>query len=266
MKLKLKNKMMSQVEKNINKFRKDLKKGKTLIGGWLQLSNSNLAEIVSDFDYDWIAIDMEHGSFANKYLPDIFRAIELKNKLSFARLPNKNIKICNQTLDAGCAGIIIPNIKNASELISIRDACYLPPAGNRGVGYSRVNLFGKNFLEYKKEKIKPVIVAMIENISSVENLEKILLVKGLDAILIGPYDLSASMGITGKFDSPKFKSIIGRIKTLSKKNKIPCGIHVIEPKKKILNQYIKQGFQFLPYSMDTVLLNLAIKKSFEKKN
>jgi 2-dehydro-3-deoxyglucarate aldolase len=257
--------MKFQIQKKINRFRKDLKKGKTLIGGWLQLSNSNLAEIMGDFNYNWIAIDMEHGSFSNKDLPDIFRAIELKNKLSFARLPNKNIKICNQVLDAGCAGIIIPNIKNASELISIRNSCYLPPAGNRGVGYSRANLFGKNFLEYKKEKTKPIIVAMIENVSSVENLEKILKVKGLDAILVGPYDLSASMNITGKFENQKFKSIITKIKILCKKNKIPCGIHVIKPKKTSLNKYIKQGFQFLPYSMDTVLLNLAIEKSFEKK-
>ena len=211
-----------------------------------------------------MAIDMEHGSFSNRDLPDIFRAIELKNKLSFARLPNKNTKICSQVLDAGCAGIIIPNIKNASELISIRDACYLPPIGNRGMGYSRANLFGKDFVKYKKETTKPIIVAMIENINSVKNLEKILAVKGLDAILIGPYDLSASMNITGKFDNPRFKSTINRIKIFSKKNKIPCGIHVIEPKKKILNKYIKQGFQFLPYSTDTMLLNLAIKKSFEK--
>jgi len=251
--------------KNIKKFRKDLKLGKVLVGGWMQLSNSNLAEIMSDSNYNWIALDMEHGSFSIKDLPDLFRAIELKNKLPLVRLPNKNIEVCAQILDAGCAGVIIPNIKNVSELISIRNACYLSPSGNRGVGYSRANLFGKKFADYKKEKTKPIIVAMIENITSVENLEKLLLIKGLDAILIGPYDLSASMSITGKFNHPKFKSAINRIKKFSKSYKIPCGIHVIEPKYKTLQKYIRQGYQFLPYSTDTVLLNTALKKSFNKK-
>jgi len=254
--------MTPKTIKNIKKFRKNLKDGKTLIGGWMQISNSNLAEIMGDFNYDWIALDMEHGSFSNKELPDLFRAIELKDKLSFARLPSKNLEICCQVLDAGCAGIIIPNIKNSSELISIRNKCYLPPNGNRGVGYSRANLFGKKFAQFKNGKAKPVIVAMIENINSVENLKQILSVKGLDAILIGPYDLSASMNITGKFKHSKFKSTINKIKKLSKDYNIPCGIHVIEPEKKILKEYIKKGFQFLPYGTDTVLLSSALKRSF----
>jgi len=251
--------------KNIKKFRRDLKLGKVLIGGWIQISNSNIAEIMSDANYNWIALDMEHGSFSIGDLPDLFRAIEVKNKLSLVRLPSKNIEVCNQALDAGCAGVIIPNINNDLELISIRNACYLPPHGTRGVGYSRANLFGKKFAKYKKQKIKPIIVAMIENIASVNNLEKILSVKGLDAILIGPYDLSASMNITGKFNHPKFKSVLNTINKLSKRYKIPCGIHIIEPKYKILKKYIKQKYQFLPYSTDAVLLNTALKKSFNQK-
>ena len=105
---------------------------------------------------------------------------------------------------------------------------------------------------------------MIENTVSVKRLEKILLVKGLDAILVGPYDLSASMGITGKFNHPKFKSTLYKIKKLSKQYKIASGIHVIEPSYKKLRKYIKEGYQFMPFAADTILLNLAIKNSFKK--
>ena len=105
---------------------------------------------------------------------------------------------------------------------------------------------------------------MIENINSVNRLEKILSVRGLDAILIGPYDLSASMGITGKFKNSKFRSIIKKINKLLKKFKIPCGIHVIEPNYKILKKYKKDGYQFLPFSTDARLLNFAIKNSLKK--
>ncbi len=255
--------MNKLTKKNIIKFRKDLKKGKTLIGGWLQISSSNISEIMGDYQYDWLTIDMEHGSFSVKDLPDIFRSIELKNKLPLVRVPNKNIEITNQVLDAGSAGIIIPNVKNAFELNKIIKSSYLPPKGSRGVGYSRANLFGKNFQNYKNEKVRPIIVAMIENIESVNNLDRILLSEGLDAILIGPYDLSASMKMIGKFNNPKFKSTIDKIRKLSKKYKIPCGIHIIEPNFKLIKKYKKLGYQFLPFSMDTVLLNDALKKSFK---
>ena len=106
---------------------------------------------------------------------------------------------------------------------------------------------------------------MIENIISVKNLEQLIQTRGLDAVLIGPYDLSASMNITGRFNHPKFKSAIREIKKLSRRYKIPCGIHIIEPKHNILKKYIKLGYQFLPYSADTILLNTALKKSFNKK-
>ena len=255
--------MNTLTEKNINKFRKDLRSGKALIGGWIQISNSNISEIMGEYKYNWLALDMEHGSFSIKDLPDLFRSIELKNKLPLVRLPNKNVEVCNQVLDAGCAGIIIPNIKNNIELTKIINASYLPPKGSRGVGYSRANLFGKEFKNYKKQKTNPIIIAMIEDIESVNNLEKILLVKGLDAILIGPYDLSASMNIIGKFNHTKFKATTNKINKLSKKYKIPCGIHVIEPKYKLIKKYIRLGYQFLPYSTDAVLLNSALKKSFK---
>ena len=252
-------------KKAIDKFRRDLKKGKALIGGWIQISNSNVAEIMSYANYSWIAFDMEHGSFSIGDLPDLFRAVELKNKLPLVRLPNKNKEICGQVLDAGSAGVIVPNIKDEFELKTIVNACNLPPHGSRGVGYSRSNLFGKKFTKYKKQKNKPIVIAMIENILSVKRLEKILLVKGLDAILVGHYDLSASMNLTGKFTNPKFKSALHKIKKLCKQYKIPCGIHAIEPNYKIVKKFIKDGYQFIPFAADTILLNLAIKSSFEKK-
>lgn len=249
--------------KNIKKFRQNLKQGKHLIGGWIQISNSNIVEIISDFKYDWIALDLEHGFFSVKDLPEMFRSAELKDKLPLVRLPNKNIEIMAQALDAGAAGIIIPNIKNKKELISIRNSCYLPPHGKRGVGYSRANLFGKKFKEFSKQKIKPIIVAMIENIEATNDLENILSVEGLDAILIGPYDLSSSMKITGKFNHPKFISITKKIKKLAKKFKVPSGFHVINPNMKVLKNYIRDGYQFLPYCTDTILLNSAIENSFK---
>tara|TARA_E500000178_G_C16999335_1_gene744869 strand:- start:336 stop:1109 length:774 start_codon:yes stop_codon:yes gene_type:complete len=249
---------------NIKKFRRNLKLKKVLLGGWMQISSPDLTELVCDSSYSWIAFDMEHGSFSINDLPNLFRSAELYDKLSFVRLPNKRIDICAQVLDAGCSGIIIPNIKNKKELKKIIDSIYLPPIGSRGVGYSRANNYGKRFEDYKTQKEKPIIVAMIENIEAVKKFDEIISVKGIDAILIGPYDLSASMGITGKFNNIKFKNTIDRIKIIAKKNKMPLGIHVVNPNYKNLMEFINAGYQFIPYATDTSLVNLAIKNAFKR--
>ena len=103
---------------------------------------------------------------------------------------------------------------------------------------------------------------MIENKEGVENLDEILSVKGLDAILIGPYDLSSSLKVTGKFNHPKFKSIIKHIMIKAKKRKIPIGIHVLENKFKSVKFYLRKGFKFIPYGTDAYFLNNSITDSF----
>ena len=98
--------------KLINKLRLKLKKGKPTIGGWMQICDPNIAEIMSSSKYEWITFDLEHGSYSIDNLTNLVRAVELNKKLKFVRLPNKNLEICAQALDAGCDGLIIPNVKN----------------------------------------------------------------------------------------------------------------------------------------------------------
>ena len=145
-------------------------------------------------------------------------------------------------------------IENAEQLKMVRKACCWPPVGTRGVGFSRANLFGKNFESYKKEAQSPLLIAQIEHINAVNNLEEILQVDGLDAIIVGPYDLSASMGITGEFDSQEFIDIMENILSLCKKHNVPCGDHVVEPDQKLLKKRIDQGYRFIAYGTDGVFL------------
>ena len=146
-------------------------------------------------------------------------------------------------------------IDNAEQLKNVKEACCWPPAGSRGVGFSRSNLFGKNFDDYKNEAQSPVLVAQIEHINAIKNLDEILQTDGLDAIMIGPYDLSASMGITGEFDSYQFKEVLLELQKCCKKYNIPIGDHVVQPDEKLLQERINQGFRFLAYSIDAVFLN-----------
>ena len=145
-------------------------------------------------------------------------------------------------------------IKSAEQLTMVRKACCWPPVGNRGVGFSRANLFGKYFDSYKKEAQSPLLIAQIEHINAVNNLDEILQVDGLDAIIVGPYDLSASMGITGKFDTREFIEVMDSIINRCKKFNVPCGDHVVQPDQKILDSRIDQGYRFIAYGTDGIFI------------
>lgn len=244
--------------KAIRSIRSKLLGGGYSVGSWIQIPHPSVAEIMGAAGYDWVAVDLEHGAIGVHQLPDLFRALELGNTLPLARLAYGHPKDCKQALDAGAGGVIVPMIETADQLVAVRDACCWPPAGNRGVGFSRANLFGKYFDEYIKEAQAPLLVAMIEDERALDHLEEICMVDGLDALLIGPYDLSASMGITAEFQSDQFIKVLEKIRLVADKHKISCGLHIVKPSPNELELKVKDGYQFLAYSIDSVFLNHAI--------
>jgi len=244
----------------ITDIRKKLNNGGVSIGSWMQIPHSSIAEIMGQSNYDWVAVDMEHGAISVHQLPDLFRALELGNTLPLARLAHGHSKDCKQALDAGAGGVIVPMIKSADQLRKVRDATRWPPSGNRGVAFSRANLFGKNFNEYIKEAKQPLLIAMIEHIDAINELDDILKVDGLDAILIGPYDLSTSMNLTAQFDHPEFAKAIRDIKSKSESANIPCGIHVVSPSVDDLKEKIDDNYRFIAYSIDSVILTNFLRK------
>jgi 2-dehydro-3-deoxyglucarate aldolase len=250
----------------IKKIRDRLQLGGQSIGSWMQIPHASVAEIMGQAGYDWVAVDMEHGAIGAHQLPDLFRALELGETLPLVRLAQGHPKDCKQALDAGAGGVIVPMVESADQLIAVRDACRWPPAGSRGVGFSRANLFGKHFDIYSEEAQAPLLVAMIENLLAVEDLENILKVEGLDAVLIGPYDLSASMGIVGQFEHPDFQMIMTRIRELSSSKTIACGVHIVQPSKKELQRRIDEGYRFLAYSIDAVFLSNSVKLNINNSN
>jgi 2-dehydro-3-deoxyglucarate aldolase len=243
----------------ISQVRSSLSEGKPSVGSWIQIPHASIAEIMGQAGYDWIAVDLEHGSISPHQLPDLFRAIELGSCLPLARVALGTTKDCKQALDAGAGGIIIPMVSSARQLELVIESICWPPTGKRGVGFSRANLFGEHFSDYLKEAQSPIIVAQIEHIDAVDNLQEILEVPGLDAIFIGPYDLSASMGLMAQFEHPEYQAAISKILSLSKKAQIPAGIHVVSPQPSELERTIEQGYRFIAYSIDAVFLNNAAK-------
>jgi 2-dehydro-3-deoxyglucarate aldolase len=239
----------------IDAIRQRLRKGNPSIGSWIQIPHASVAEIMGQAGYDWVAVDLEHGSVGVAQLPDLFRALELGSTLPLVRLAQGHPKDCKEALDAGAGGVIVPAVMSAAQLTEVRDACRWPPAGTRGVGFSRANLFGKNFQPYAQEAQAPLLIAMIEHVRAIDELAEIVGVEGLDAIFIGPYDLSASMGLTAQFEHPDFQAALERIRSIAQDARMPSGVHVVAPSTHELKQRLEQGYRFIAYSIDAVFLN-----------
>ena len=238
----------------IELIRQKLQSGHYSIGSWMQIPDSSVAEIMGSSGYDWVAVDIEHGSISIGQLPNLFRAIELGNTLPLARVAKGGPTECKRVLDAGAGGVIVPMIESASQLEEIRDHCRWPPAGSRGIAFSRANLFGGRFQDYIDEAQAPLLIAMIESARGLENIDSILGVDGLDAILIGPYDLSASLGVTGQFECKTFVDALETISHSAKVKQISLGIHVVEPSRDELRARLSKGYRFIAYSIDSVML------------
>ena len=245
---------MDRLER-VRTIRASLRSGTSVVGSWMQLTDSNVAEIMGRSGYQWVAIDMEHGPVSLSQLPDLFRALELGGTLPLARVASPLPINCRQALDQGAAGVVIPMISSAAQLQAIINECHWPPRGRRGVGFQRANVFGKFFDAYVQEAQESLIISQIEHIDAVKNLESIIAVEGLDAIMVGPYDLSASLGITGEFENKKYLETLSKILSMCAKHKMPCGIHVVQPDPKMLEQRINEGYTFIAYGVDTVFLN-----------
>ena len=243
----------------IREIRLSLASGQASVGSWMQLPDASVAEIMGRAGYDWVAIDMEHGAISHHQLPNLFRALELGGTLPLVRLAAGTAKECKQALDAGAGGVIVPMIHTATQLIQVRDDCRWPPAGTRGVGFSRGNHFGETFDQYALEAQEPLLIAMIENVKTLDELDLILQVGGLDAVFIGPYDLSASMGLTGQFEAKEFSKALKTIRERCDSHKVSCGLHVVMPDVSILRQRLSEGYLFIAYSIDAVFMSSSCK-------
>lgn len=219
----------------------------------MQIPDDAVAEIMGAAGYDWVALDLEHGRFDENSLARTFRAIELGKCLPFARVGEVTAYAIKTVLDSGAQGIILPMIESADQLSEAVSWAHYPPRGTRGVGYSRANTFGKNFDSYRRT-ISPFVVAQIEHIRAIDSIEAILSVEGLDAVMIGPYDLSASMGLTGEFQHPDFKHAVARYITGCRQKGFASGIHVVEPEPAKLQSALAEGHRFLAYATDAVFL------------
>ena len=238
---------------------------KISIGSWITLGHLSIVEIMADAGFDWLCVDLEH-SVIDFYEAEILIAtIQSKGIMPFVRVGYNNEMIIKKVLDAGAQGIIVPMVNSKKDALQAVNSVKYPPQGNRGVGLARAQNYGFNFEEYAKNINSQInVIAQIEHIDAIANLEEILSVDGIDGTIIGPYDLSGSMGKPGQYDDDDVKEILSKYETISKKLNKPIGYHVIKPDHSVMLEKIGSGYTFLAFSLDTVFLGSICRSEMKK--
>ena len=236
-------------------LKRRLRAGQITIGSWITLAHPAIAEIMAKVGFDWLAVDLEHSVITIREAEELIRVVELSGVVPLVRVSSNDPVQIKRVMDAGAHGVIVPMVNSRREAEQAVAAVRYPPAGQRGVGLARAQGYGAHFAEYvawlQRESI---VIIQIEHIQAVEHLEEILEVEGVDGILIGPYDLSGSLGVPGQFEHPRVIETVRRIERAAADHHVALGYHVIPPRPALANEKIKAGYRFIAYSLDILLL------------
>lgn len=242
-----------------------LRKRELTIGSWITLGHPSVAEIMANSGFDWLTVDMEHSAITLHQAQQLIQVIELSGVAPLVRVGENDPNLIKRVMDAGAHGVIVPMVNSKEDAEKAVRSVKYPPRGFRGVGLARAQKYGADFEGYRKWNQKEsVVIVQVEHIRAVENLEAILAVEGVDGFLIGPYDLSGSLGVPGQFDHPEVVAALKRVKDVSKKRNSLSGFHVIPPDPAGVSKKIREGYRFIAYSLDILFLGDACRKGLKE--
>jgi 2-dehydro-3-deoxyglucarate aldolase len=241
-----------------------LARGQVTVGSWLTLAHPAIAEIMSRAGFDWLTIDLEHSVITIREAEELIRIVALSGVVPLVRLSANDPVQIKRVMDAGAHGVIVPMVNSAADAEAAVEAVRYPPGGKRGVGLARAQGYGSAFTSYTEWLNQhSVVVVQVEHIEAVVNLEAILSVEGVDGFIVGPYDLSGSLGVPGQFDHPSMKEAMDRIRSLGLSYGKAFGIHLIEPNVEEFRQRLDEGYNFVAYSLDIRMLDRACRAGLD---
>ena len=236
------------------------------IGCWVNTCSPVSAELLARVGFDFLVIDAEHSPVE---VPEVMRLIQAIQAGSptcvpVVRVPGSDYAGVKRFVDAGAQGIIAPLVGSAAQARELVQAVLYPPLGRRGLGYCKDNGFGLHTLDRvagaNREKF---LCVQIEEAEALEQLDEILGVEGVHAALIGPWDLTASMGIPGRFDHPDYLAAQNAVLAACRRHHVVPGCHVVEPDPEAVIRAAAAGYGLIGYSLDITLLTHFAKAGLE---
>lgn len=225
---------------NLEKFLKKIRKGKICSGCVITLADPLITEAAAEAGFDFCWIDGEHGIIDRQTAAMHIMSLRGGDCAPFYRVPCCDHTEIKKIIDLAPAGIIVPMVMNAEDARYAVESCRYPLTGTRGCGFLRGNAYGaipaKEYWELSQHD--PLVILQIEHIEAVRNLESILSVEGVDALLIGPYDLTASMGVPGEWTAPEVTEALKRICTGARASGKLLGAFANAPELAWMDEYL----------------------------
>ncbi len=246
-----------------NKIREIWQAGGAVVNGWLAIPNSFSAETMAHQGWDSLTIDLQHGVVDYQAMVTMLQAISTTETVPVVRVPWLEPGILMKTLDAGAYGVICPMVNTKEDAQKLVAYTHYAPKGTRSFGPVRALLYsGADYPQHANDTI--VTFAMIETAAALDNLDEILSVEGLDAIYIGPSDLSLALGCNPTFDDldPKAAEAVDHILARAKAHGVVAGIHNGTPES--AQKRIAKGFQFVTVSSDARLMAAGAQQVISK--
>jgi len=236
-----------------NRIRSIWERGEAVVNGWLAIPNSYSAEVMAHQGFDSLTVDMQHGVVDYQAAVTMLQAISTTPTISMARVPWIDPGSIMKILDAGVYGVIVPMINTPEDAERLVQICKYPPRGYRSFGPIRAKYhFGGDYHDHANDNL--IVMPQIETPQAIENLEAILDVPGIDAVYVGPSDLSLALGKQPRDGQSDPVCIEARQKIVDTCNKrgVPAGIHT-QTSEGALEQ-IKNGFRFVTIASDNRFL------------
>jgi len=236
----------------VGNFRKRLWARESLIGTMVTLPVPAIAEILAELGFDWLFVDGEHGQLETREILAILQAVGDRVPC-LVRVPCAEEPPIKKALDLGADGIIVPQVNTAEQAASVVRYARYAPAGSRGVGLARAHGYGLRFQEYLDAANERVaVIVQAEHTQAVENIESIVKVDGIDAVLIGPYDLAASLGKMGRIDDRAVTDAIDHVTKSCQAACVPLGYFGVSAQ--AIRPYMERGYTLIVAGVDTLFV------------
>ena len=238
-----------------HEFVQKLRAGERLIGTMVTLDSAVVSELLAAAGFDWLFVDAEHSPLSAAGIQRVLQGAGTAVPC-LVRLAASEPVAIKKALDAGAAGIIAPMVNTAAQAAEVVRHAKYAPLGTRGVGLGRALGYGMDFSGYlARANEDTAVVVQVEHVEAVENIEAIVQVAGVDALFIGPYDLSASLGRIGEVEHPLVARAIDKVTAVCQEARMPLGIFGMTADG--VRPYIARGFSLIVAGADMALLGQA---------
>ena len=239
-----------------NLLRTRLLAGQPVVGTMIQeITSPFIVHAFANAGFDFVYVDLEHGRFSLETAASLIQTIRLTQMIPLVRVPDNQYHLIARVLDAGACGVMIPRVEKREQAENAVQAVRYPPLGQRGLAVARGHndYRRQNSLTFSEEANREnLVIVQIESKAAVESVDEIVSVPGVDVALVGPGDLSQSLGITLKMDDPTMVAAIEKVVAACKKHNVVVGLHVGDLK--AIKHWSQNGILLLSGSSDLDIL------------